>query len=57
MTESKHGTVVNSDYCRSCRAPVVWVITKAGKRMPVNPDTDDSHFATCPQRDNWRKAK
>lgn len=24
--------------CRSCHAPVVWVRTAAGKRMPLDPD-------------------
>lgn len=23
--------------CRSCRAPVRWVLTQAGKRMPLDP--------------------
>lgn len=66
--------------CRSCGAPVIWAITPAGKRMPLDEATvttgtrfvlpqrsqmcspaqgDDpghaSHFATCPQADEWRK--
>lgn len=24
--------------CRSCGAPVVWVLTEGGNRMPVDPD-------------------
>lgn len=26
--------------CRSCGAPVRWVRTEAGRRMPINPDPD-----------------
>lgn len=39
--------------CRSCGEGIVWTVTKAGKRMPVNPD-GISHFATCPQAAEWR---
>ena len=53
--------------CRSCGAAIVWMKTGKGKLMPVNADSvrpgDEtytpgihvSHFATCPQRDSWRK--
>lgn len=41
--------------CRSCGAPAVWIVTAKGKRMPVNADTGESHFATCPQAGAWRK--
>lgn len=40
--------------CRSCGASVMWVLTKRGKRAPLNPD-GTSHFATCPQAASWRK--
>lgn len=55
--------------CRSCRAPIVWLLTVNGKRMPVNADTvrdEDvqfeagrhvSHFATCEHSDQWRRPK
>lgn len=26
--------------CRSCRAPIRWVETSSGKRMPLDPDPD-----------------
>src|SRR5438094_7831760 len=43
--------------CRSCGAPIVWVISpKSGKKMPVNPD-GRSHFSTCPQAQEWRRPK
>jgi hypothetical protein len=42
--------------CRSCTAPIYWIDTKAGKRMPVNPD-GSSHFATCPNADAHRKPR
>lgn len=49
--------------CRSCRAPVVWITTAAGKRMPVDyvreagqpPPAGASHFATCPNAADWRR--
>ena len=48
--------------CRSCGADVIWIITEAGKRMPVDaapgliPGEHTSHFATCPQANDWRKS-
>lgn len=58
--------------CGSCKAPIVWVATVTGKRMPVDaldkqgaPVTavtfdakvHTSHFATCPQAAQHRKAR
>lgn len=55
--------------CRSCGAAIVWLGTKAGKSMPVNADTfapgdtqydgarHKSHFATCPQGNQWRRKR
>ena len=60
----------HSSQCRSCKAVVYWVLTPAGKRMPVDCDVDGgheptiyepghgvSHFSTCPDRDEWRKPR
>ncbi len=49
--------------CRSCKAPIVWVLTVKGNRMPVDytrdgasrPAAGTSHFATCPNADDWRR--
>ncbi len=52
--------------CRSCDAPIHWIITAANKRMPVDaapfeaalPGSDtmhQSHFATCPNAAQHRK--
>lgn len=45
--------------CRSCHAPILWCVTARGKKMPVDPPTDDepttSHFATCPEANQWRR--
>ncbi len=57
METSKHGKITDHGSCRSCLAQIAWVTTPAGKRMPVDPATDESHFASCPQAKNWRKAK
>lgn len=46
----------NSGRCRSCAAPVLWCITPAGRRAPVDPD-GTSHFATCPEATQWRKPR
>jgi hypothetical protein len=55
--------------CRSCHAKIIWFKTEAGKNMPVDADTveaeDDeldlsrhvSHFATCPNANQHRKAR
>lgn len=54
--------------CRSCDALIVWFVTAAGKRMPVDaastkPEDAEtqldltrhvSHFATCPYAQRWR---
>ena len=43
-----------SGQCRSCGARIVWTITKAGRRAPLDP-SGLSHFSTCPQSQAWRK--
>ncbi len=55
--------------CRTCHAKIIWFKTEAGKNMPVDADTveaeDDeydpprhvSHFATCPQSAQHRRAR
>lgn len=40
--------------CKSCEAPIFWVKTAAGKNMPVDVATHESHFATCPNADTHR---
>jgi len=40
--------------CRSCGAPIFWVTTKTGKKMPVTP-AGISHFADCPNAAQHRK--
>lgn len=57
--------------CRSCQKLIVWFRTKAGKRMPVDAETTQpkdredqldlqrhvSHFSTCPNADEHRRAR
>lgn len=49
----------NRAECRSCGAPILWCVTARGKKMPVDVPADDepttSHFATCPNAQEWRK--
>jgi hypothetical protein len=40
--------------CSGCNADILWIVTRAGKRMPVNGD-GTSHFATCPKAALFRK--
>ncbi len=39
--------------CRGCGDPIYWVITKNGKKSPLDAD-GESHFATCPKADRFR---
>lgn len=43
--------------CRSCGAEIEWKKTAAGKLMPVDKDTGESHFATCPNAASHRKPR
>lgn len=59
--------------CRSCGHPIVWIVTGSGRRMPVDavralnrrldddtelpPGRGESHFATCPHANDWRKER
>ena len=40
--------------CKSCKAEITWGTTTTGKPAPFNAD-GANHFATCPQRREWRK--
>lgn len=51
-------------HCRSCKAPIAWVQTASGARMPLDLGTVEqrggvtmamTHFATCPQGKGWSK--
>jgi hypothetical protein len=65
--EEKHARRI--DACGSCKAPIVWLMTKNLKPMPVNADTvkpedtrfdhlrHTSHFATCPNAVDHRRRK
>lgn len=52
-----NGDVIVGDLgaCRSCKAEIVWTITKNGKKSPLNLD-GTSHFGTCPDADRFRKS-
>ncbi len=59
--------------CKSCGAPIYWVFTTLGRKMPIDREKRRmvvqgpngwevrvayrSHFATCPNADEHRKAK
>ena len=53
-----------SGVCRSCRMPIWWVKTAAGKDMPVSVKSIEfrdnkafglSHFADCPDAKSWKR--
>jgi hypothetical protein len=60
---------MNTQKCSTCGQAIVWLLTSAGKRMPVDAATvqdgdkefdrerHTSHFATCPQAQQHRRAK
>lgn len=50
-----NGDVVVGDagFCRSCKAAIVWTVTKNGKKAPTNLD-GSSHWGTCPDAQTWR---
>lgn len=50
------GTVGDLGTCRACGAPMVWIITKKGKKSPMNKD-GTSHFGTCPAADRFRRPR
>lgn len=55
--------------CRSCGASIIWLKTRAGKKMPVDAASVDglehifeygkhvSHFSTCPNAKQHRKPR
>ena len=49
-------TADNEGHCRSCGAAVLWCVTPAGKKAPIDRD-GKSHFATCPDADKWRQSR
>lgn len=59
------GATLRQSVCRSCNAPIFWMVTKADKKMPLDirsqrlePNGERSylsHFATCPQANQHRR--
>ncbi len=50
----------NYSRCSGCRDAIEWWVTPKKERIPMNPMTDNdsaavSHFATCPNVDQFRK--
>lgn len=53
--------------CRGCQAPILWVTTPTGRRIPLDPQPvlalvgqghvlgRVSHFATCPKANSFRR--
>jgi hypothetical protein len=52
----------NDDICRGCGAPIEWWTTPEGKNTPLEVVKGilgglQSHFATCPERKQFRKKR
>lgn len=43
--------------CLRCQAPLMFVMTAAGKRMPISVNSGHSHFTDCPAAEEFRKGK
>lgn len=48
-------TEENEGECRYCHGPIVWCLTRKGRKMPVDAlppgEVTTSHFDTCPERE------
>jgi len=53
-TERLLKLIVDSTACGGCGLKIYWIVTKNGKKMPVNPD-GEPHHATCPKVEDFRK--
>ena len=61
LTQAKY-KFDNHAKCRGCHKDIEWWITPTGKKMPFNlmPDIESpavSHFATCPDAEEFRRSK
>lgn len=72
MTPAEKGAMEPGE-CRTCKAPIYWVTTENGKRMPLDRGRQvrvvfvdgrwkavgayTSHFSSCKDRDVFRKGK
>src|SRR5262245_61843028 len=41
--------------CRDCGAPIAFETTAYGRLRPIDPETGEVHFATCPARKARRR--
>jgi hypothetical protein len=47
---------MNIDLCRSCGAPIVWTVTRKGKRMPVDAEpVSNGKFVLENEEDNEKR--
>lgn len=43
--------------CRGCQAKIEWWMTPAQKFIPLDPDTHEPHWGSCPAREQFKKKK
>jgi hypothetical protein len=48
---------VNGSHCRGCGKKIQWYETPNKKKIPLDLDTYEPHFATCLKADEFRKKK
>ena len=42
-------------HCRGCGAAIEWWLTPRGKMMPLDVDTHEPHWSTCPKAQEFRR--
>jgi len=69
LSEEQEAHERRIDRCGSCQAPIIWLLTKNLRPMPVNaetvkpeesrfdPERHSSHFATCPNAKQHRRRR
>jgi hypothetical protein len=64
-------TVKDPGVCKGCYHPIVWMLTVAGHKMPMNEGaaprhvfegvevyaSSDAHWASCPARDMFQRKR
>jgi len=44
----------NQAICKGCGQAIIWAATETNKKMPINPDGNKAHWATCPQAQKFK---
>ena len=57
--DSANGTWVNGERITKCKCgrPIYFIKTRTGKKMPVDYESRETHFAHCPDAGEFRKER